>query len=197
MDSERLAKQMDFIVRIDELKKIVRQTALTDGSRQETVAEHSWHIAVMVLLLAEYSNDPNIDLLKVIKMLLIHDIVEIYAGDTFLYDVESRKEQNQNEEKAAKRIFGILPEDQASELQSIWDEFEERKTPESRFAKALDALQPVILGYENRGWSWKKHSIKKQQVIDHKKPVRARSVILWQYLQKLVDNAVNEVYLKE
>jgi putative hydrolase of HD superfamily len=197
MDSERLNKQIDFIVRIDELKKIVRQSALTDGSRQENVAEHSWHIAVMAILLAEYSSEKRIDILKVIKMLLIHDLVEIYAGDTFLYDDESKLKQNENEEKAAKRIFGILPEDQASDLQSLWDEFEDKETPESRFAKALDALHPVILGYANRGWSWKKHSITKQQVIDHKKPVKMGSETLWKYLQTLLEKAADEGFLAE
>lgn len=197
MESKRFKEQMNFIVRIDQLKNVVRQTALADGSRQENVAEHSWHIATMALLLHEYSNEKDIDLLKVIKMLLIHDLVEIHAGDTFLYDDESRLEKNDKEEEASRRIFGILPDDQACDLKSIWEEFEHEKTPESKFAKALDALQPVVLGYANRGWSWKKHSIKKNQILKHKESIKHGSEVLWEYVQDLADKASNEGILGE
>jgi putative hydrolase of HD superfamily len=197
MDSDRLQKQMDFITKIDELKNIVRQTALVDRSRQENAAEHSWHIAVMALLLGEYSNVKNLNLLKVVKMLLVHDLVEIYAGDTFLYDDERRQAKEAEEKKASEKLFGMLPRDQATEMHSLWLEFEEEKTPESRFAKALDALQPVLLGYANKGWSWELHSITKDQVISHKEPVRNGSEQLWEYLQNLLDKAVGQGFLQD
>ncbi len=197
MESERFAKQMEFIVKIDELKSVIRQTALVDGSRQENVAEHSWHIAVMALLLTEYANTEGLDQLRVLKMLLLHDVVEVIAGDTFLYDDDSRVDQESREREAAGRIFGILPSDQAEELHGIWNEFEAQRTPEAMFAKALDALQPVVLGYANRGWSWRTHSIKKQEVLDHKKSMAKGSEYLWAYVQDLLKKAVNEGILKE
>jgi putative hydrolase of HD superfamily len=197
MDLDRLDKQMDFITRIDALKSVVRQTALVDRSRQENSAEHSWHIAVMALLLSEYSNAENLDLLRVVKMLLVHDLVEIYAGDTFLYDDEKRQAKEEEERRASEKLFGLLPQDQAIELHTLWQEFEEERTPESRFAKALDALQPVLLGYANKGWSWERHSISKDQVLSHKKPVRIGSEQLWEYLQKLLEKAVKEGFLQD
>ena len=143
MEQSRLKQQMDFILEIDKEKFIGRQTYLSDGKRKENDAEHAWHMAIMVFLLAEYANE-SIDLLKTIKMLLIHDIVEIDAGDTYAYDEEGKKSQKDREMRAARRIFGILPEDQAQDLMALWREFEERKTPEARFARTMDNLQPMM-----------------------------------------------------
>ena len=140
-NSERFSKQMEFIVEIDKLKHIERQSALCDGTRQENDSEHSWHIALMAILLSEYANSLNIDQLKVVKMLLIHDLVEIDAGDTFAYDVLGNQDKEKREREAANRIFGILPDDQKEELLSLWEEFEAMTTPEARFASALDKLQ--------------------------------------------------------
>ncbi|MFW9912771.1 MAG: HD domain-containing protein [Candidatus Thorarchaeota archaeon] len=195
VDFDRLSQQMRFIVEIDKLKHIERQSALTDGTRQENDSEHSWHIAAMAFLLSEYSNTQSIDLLKVIKMLLIHDLVEIDAGDTFLYDAVGNSTKAKREKKAAARIFGLLPDDQAEDMLSLWTEFEARETPEAKFAFAMDAIQPLILSYHNRGWSWKKHGIVKSQIVDKKKPLKIGSEDLWEYAQRLIKKAIDEGFL--
>ncbi|NHJ14384.1 MAG: HD domain-containing protein [Candidatus Thorarchaeota archaeon] len=195
MDADRFAKQMSFIVEIDKLKKIVRQSALTDGSRQENDSEHSWHIAIMAILLSEYANEPQLDLLKVLKMLLIHDLVEIYAGDTFAYDKEALDHKEDREREAAQRIFRLLPDNQYEDYLSVWSEFEECSTPEAQFASALDALQPLILSFHNKGWSWKKHGVTKQQVLDKKRSIRSGSEALWNYASELIEKASLEGFL--
>lgn len=143
MDAERLERQIQFIIEIDKLKKIYRQTILMDGSRYENDAEHSWHLGVMAILLSEYVPEGDIDILKVIKMVLIHDIIEIDAGDTFCYDDNALNDKQEREQRAADRLFAILPPDQAQEFMELWQEFEERATVEARFAAALDRLQPL------------------------------------------------------
>jgi putative hydrolase of HD superfamily len=158
MDDDRLKKQIAFIEEIDGLKKICRKTLLMDGTRCENDAEHSWHLAVMAMLLCEYSAQ-HIDLLRVMKMVLIHDIVEIDAGDTYCYDCEGNVDKREREEKAAERLFSILPADQAAELRALWEEFEECKTPEARFAASLDRFQPLLHNYRTQGRSWKEHRI--------------------------------------
>ncbi|MHA2042039.1 MAG: HD domain-containing protein [Candidatus Thorarchaeota archaeon] len=195
VDLERLSQQMQFIIEIDKLKHIERQSALTDGTRQENDSEHSWHIATMAILLSEYSNKRDIDLFKVIKMLLIHDLVEIDAGDTFLYDTLGNSTKAKREKDAAERIFGLLPEDQATEMHSLWLEYEARETPEARFAFAMDAIQPLLLSFHNRGWSWKKHSVVKSQIVDKKEPLKIGSEGLWEYAQTLIEEAVKEGFL--
>ena len=197
VDIERFSKQMEFIVEIDKLKHIERQSALCDGTRQENVTEHSWHIALMAVLLSEYANSVDIDMLKVIKMLLIHDLVEIHAGDTFAYDSVGNQHKENREREAAKRIFGILPEDQSEELHSLWEEFESMSTPEARFASALDKLQPLILSYNNKGWSWKKHNIVSGQIVDSKKDISKGSEDLWEYAKKLIQNSIDAGFLVE
>ncbi len=196
-DRERFSKQIEFIVEIDKLKQIVRQSALCDGTRQENDSEHSWHIALMAILLSEYANSLDIDLLKVIKMLLIHDLVEIYAGDTFAYDKVGNMHKEKREREAAKRIFGILPEDQNEELLSLWEEFESMSTPEARFASALDKLQPLILSYNNKGWSWKKHGVASSQIIESKKDIAKGSEDLWEYTKRLIQKSIDEGFLVE
>ena len=197
MDMERFAKQMDFIVEIDKLKKVIRQSALVDGSRQENDSEHSWHIATMAILLSEYSNVPDLDLLKVLKMLLIHDLVEIYAGDTFAYDPVGNSHKAKREQEAAKKIFGLLPNDQKHELHSLWIEFEAEVSPEARFAAAIDKLQPLILSYNNRGWSWAKHGVGGNQVLDSKKKIAEGSRALWEYAKELVQKSIENGFLDE
>ena len=159
----RLEQQMNFIIEIDKLKEIVRQTYISSAERKETDAEHAWHFAIMAVLLAEYANEP-VDVMKVVKMALIHDLVEIDAGDTYLYDEEGAKTKADRENKAADRLFHMLPEDQGEEFDSIWREFEERKTPEARFAAALDRLQPVMLNDATNGKAWEEHGITEEQV---------------------------------
>lgn len=152
-EQDRLNKQMRFIEEIDKEKLIGRQTYLSDASRKENDAEHAWHMAIMAVLLKEYANE-KIDVLKTMTMLLIHDIVEIDAGDTYAYDEEAKKTQRERELAAADRIFGLLPNDQAEYMRGLWDEFEERKTPEAKFARTLDNVQPVMLNSASCGKSW-------------------------------------------
>jgi putative hydrolase of HD superfamily len=169
--SERLASQISFIIEIDKLKSILRQTLITDGSRQENSAEHSWHLATMVSLLQEYSPDP-VDLTRVIRMLLVHDIVEIDAGDTFAYDMQGNASKAQRELQAADRIFGILPPEQGRELRALWEEFEAQQTADAKYANALDRLQPLLNNYKTRGGTWRIHSLNRAQVEKRMQPVR-------------------------
>jgi putative hydrolase of HD superfamily len=194
-DSERFKRQIEFILEIDKLKTILRRTTLLDRSRQENSAEHSWHIALILLVLSEYADEDNLDLLRVIKLLLAHDLVEIDADDTYCYDEIGRQDQKEREMKAADRIFSILPSDQAVSFRSLWDEYEARNTPESRFANALDRLQPFLHNYFTRGHTWQKHGIKKNQVLARMQPVDDGSHHLWDYVTALIDDAVNKGYL--
>ena len=194
-DSERFKSQIEFILEIDKLKTTLRRTTLLDCSRQENSAEHSWHIALILLVLSEYADEDNLGLFHVIKLLLTHDLVEIDAGDTYCYDEIGGQDQKAREMKAADRIFGILPSDQAVSFRSLWDEYEARDTPESRFANALDRLQPLLHNYFTRGQSWQKHGIKKNQVIARMRPVDDGSHRLWDYVSSLIDDAVEKGYL--
>lgn len=197
MDLDRFSQQINFITEIDKLKKVLRQTWLMDASRQETVAEHSWHITIMAILLVEYANVPEIDLLKVVKMLLIHDLVEINAGDTFLYDKTAKEHQLEREQIAAKQIFGLLPIKEKDAFKKIWYEFEANNTPEAQFARTIDALQPVLQAFQNGGCSWKKHNIIKSQILETKRPLMKGSDALWKFLDKLLDKAVEKGILRE
>lgn len=183
MDQSRLKRQMDFILEIDKEKQIGRQTYLSDGKRKENDAEHAWHMAIMVFLLAEYAEE-SVDVLKTIKMLLIHDIVEIDAGDTYAYDEDAKKTQAERETAAARRIFGLLPEDQEQELMALWREFEERKTPEARFARAMDNLQPMMLNAATDGKAWVEHEVHIGQILKRNEKTREGSEALWEYAKE-------------
>ena len=187
----RLEQQMNFIIDIDKSKEIVRQTYISSAERKETDAEHAWHFAIMAVLLAEYANEP-VDVMKVVKMALIHDLVEIDAGDTYLYDEEGAKTKADRENKAADRLFHMLPEDQGEEFDSIWREFEERKTPEARFAAALDRLQPVMLNDATNGKAWEEHGITEEQVRSHNEHVKKGSLAIWEYLEKIFDKNIEK-----
>jgi putative hydrolase of HD superfamily len=195
--SQRFKSQIEFILEVDKLKKILRRTTLLDRSRQENSAEHSWHIALIVLVLAEYAEEDNLDILQVIKLLLAHDLVEIDAGDTYCYDEIGGQTQKMRETKAADRIFNILPADQADAFRALWDEYEAKDTPESKFANALDRLQPLLHNYFTRGHTWQKHGIRKSQVIDRMQPVDDGSHLLWDYVSGLIDDAVEKGFLKK
>jgi len=197
IEDERFKSQIEFIMEADKLKKIQRRTTLLDRSRQENSAEHSWHIALIVLILAEYADEDNLDILQVVKLLLIHDLVEIDADDTYCYDEIGGQDQKIRETKAADRIFNILPADQAASFRSLWDEYEDRQTPESRFANALDRLQPLLHNYFTCGHTWQKHGIQKKQVISRMQPVDEGSHLLWDYVSRLIDAAVEKGYLNK
>ncbi len=195
VDDERFKRQIEFILEADKLKKVARRTTLLDVSRQENSAEHSWHIALLVLILSEYADDENLNLLQVIKLLLVHDLVEIDSGDTYCYDEAGGQDQQMRETKAADRIFNILPADQAAALRALWDEYEAKTSPESKFANALDRVQPFLHNYFTQGHTWQKHGIQKKQVIARMQPVNDGSRFLWEYVSFLIDDAVQKGYL--
>jgi putative hydrolase of HD superfamily len=197
MQNNRLQKQLQFILEIDKLKKIVRQSPLTDQSRKENDAEHSWHLAVMAILLSEYAKEHQMDAFHVVKLALIHDLVEIDAGDTFCYDKIGNRQKLERETRAADRIFNILPQDQAIQMRDLWDEFEARETPEACFAAALDRLQPLLLNFHTQGGTWREHGIKRQQVIQRNSPMNDGAPELWEYAEKLIDEAVEKGMLKK
>jgi putative hydrolase of HD superfamily len=194
-NEDRLAQQIRFVVEIDKLKSVLRQTWLTDRTRRENDAEHSWHLAIMVILLQEYAQAAEIDVLHVLKMVLIHDLVEIDAGDTFVYDDVAARDKRQREERAADRVFGLLPEDQRGEFRSLWDEFEARRTPEAQFAAALDRLQPILHNYHTQGKAWQQHGIKLSQVIARNQHMEEGAPALWEYARRLIDDAVEKGFL--
>ena len=193
----RLSRQISFLLEIDKLKGVFRQTWLIDQSRRENDAEHSWHVAVMGLLLSEHSDRQDLDMLRVLKMLLVHDLVEIDAGDTFAYDEAGGRDKDQRERQAAERVFGLLPPDQATELRRLWDEFEERSTPEARYATALDRLQPLLHNYFTRGKAWQQHGVTSEMVLARNRCLADDTPALWQYVQDLVHDAVAKGYLAE
>ncbi|MCK9274406.1 MAG: HD domain-containing protein [Syntrophales bacterium] len=187
---DTLRDQLNFIIEIDKLKQVSRQTLLTDCSRHENSAEHSWHLAVMALVLSGYAEKEEMDLLRVLTMVLIHDIVEIDAGDTYCYDENAKKSQKDREISAADRIFGLLPSDQREKFVQIWHEFEARNTPEARFAAALDRLQPVMHNYLTGGIMWRRYDVKKDQVKERNRTIGEGAPDLWQFAESLIDEAV-------
>lgn len=180
MENERIEKQFDFFREIDKEKFIGRQTYLTGAGRKENDAEHAWHMAVMAILLSEYANE-EIDVLKTVTMILIHDIVEIDAGDTYAYDEEGKATQRDRELQAACRLFGILPEDQGARLRALWDEFEAAETPEAKFARAMDNIQPLMLNAATDGKAWREHGVHLAQVLARQERTKFGSEELWNY----------------
>lgn len=188
---ERLEQQMKFILEADKIKEIYRQTYLANGERKENDAEHSWHLALMAVLLKEYAQE-EVDLLRVVSMVLIHDIVEIDAGDTFAYDEEGLKTQRAREEKAADRIFGLLPDDQAREMRSLWEEFEAYETAEAKYAHVLDNCQPLILNDASRGKGWQEHQVHKGQIYKRNARTAEGSQKIWEYMKRIVENNIEK-----
>lgn len=183
MENERLDKQFQFIREIDKEKMIKRQTYLSDGINRENDAEHAWHLAVMAIILSEYANE-KVDVLKTVTMLLLHDIVEIDAGDTYAYDEEAKKTQHRREEKAAERLYSILPDDQKERLRELWEEFEEAKTPEAKFAHTMDNLQPMMLNDASDGKAWVEHGVYLEQLLKRNVHTADGSARLWDYAQE-------------
>lgn len=185
----QLQKQLEFIIEIDRLKSVLRRTGLMDGSRRENSAEHSWHLSMMALVLHGHAND-EVDLLRVMKMLLVHDLVEIDADDTFCYDEAGMATKDEKEAQAAERLFGMVPGEQCKQLMALWHEFEARTTPESKFANALDRLQPAIANYLNDGGTWREYGITLDQVMERLGPIADGSEALWEYAKGLIDAGV-------
>ncbi len=188
--AERLRRQIAFITEADKLKEIFRQTLVTQSRRSENSAEHSWHFALMIIVLAEHSNHQPLDVLRVLKMVLIHDLVEIDAGDTFAYDTKNMADQHEREVRAATRIFGLLPPDQTADFRALWDEFEAQATPEARFAAACDRFHPMLLNCLTDGHAWQKHGVTQDRVLARNAHVAQGSETLWEYAVRMIDDAV-------
>ena len=193
----RLARQIEFIVEVDKLKEIFRQTVLTQSRRPENDAEHSWHLCLCIIVLAEHSKVPNLDVLRVLKMAIVHDLVEIDAGDTFAYDTAGMVDQHAREAVAAERIFGLLPVDQAKDFRALWDEFEEKATPEAKFATAMDRFQPMLLNVRTQGHAWRKHGITQARVVARNKHVAEGAPAVWAYAEQMIADAVKRGDLAE
>ncbi|EDL70788.1 HD domain-containing protein [Vibrio campbellii] len=193
---ERLEKQLALLIELDQLKSVLRRTRVKSADRRlENSGEHSWHVALMAVLMQEHANAP-IDIARVMKMLLIHDVVEIDAGDTFVYDVAASKEQEEKELKAAERLFGMLPSDQGDELFALWKEFEAAQSDDAKYAKALDRLIPMLLNYHNDGQSWKEHGVTREQALTVNKRIEFGSVTLWDKAKELIEEATEKGWLK-
>ncbi|EOX3954451.1 HD domain-containing protein [Vibrio alginolyticus] len=193
---ERLEKQLALVIELDKLKSILRRTRVKSAEgRLENSGEHSWHVALMAILMEEHANAP-VDICRVMKMLLIHDVVEIDAGDTFVYDTAASQEQAEKEIRAAERLFGMLPSDQEQELLALWHEFEAAQTDEAKYAKALDRLIPMLLNYHNNGQSWKEHGVSREQALTINKRIEFGSVTLWDKAKELIEEATEKGWLK-
>lgn len=192
MLNERLQKQLDFLLEIDKVKNIFRMTSITDGSRRENDAEHSWHLAIMALIFADYV-DNDVDICKVMKMVLIHDLVEIYAGDTFAFDEKGYEDKAQREQEAATKIFGMLEKDQGKELRGLWEEFEEGQTKEAEYAIMLDTMQPLLLNYVAEGGTWKEHNIPLEKIYKRNEMTLTKGP---QELKDLVNHIIDDCIQK-
>lgn len=188
IDPSPFARQIQFICELDKLKHVLRQTTLIDGSRRENSAEHSWHIATMAVVLAEHAAEP-FDLGHALKLLLLHDVVEIDAGDTFCYDPQGNLDKEARERQAAERLFGVLPPPQGDELRGLWEEFEAAATPEARFAHAMDRLEPLLQNHANGGGTWRRHGITRAQVLARMAPIQAAAPGLWPTVLELIEAA--------
>ncbi|ELB2279501.1 HD domain-containing protein [Vibrio alginolyticus] len=193
---ERLEKQLALVIELDKLKSILRRTRVKSAEgRLENSGEHSWHVALMAILMEEHANAP-VDICRVMKILLIHDVVEIDAGDTFVYDTAASQEQAEKEIRAAERLFGMLPSDQEQELLALWHEFEAAQTDDAKYAKALDRLIPMLLNYHNNGQSWKEHGVSREQALTINKRIEFGSVTLWDKAKELIEEATEKGWLK-
>lgn len=190
MNRARLEQQIQFLIEIDKLKEVFRQTVLINSRRAENDAEHSWHLCLAVLVLAEHANVPQMDVLRVLKMLLIHDLVEIDAGDTFAYDTARLADQHEREARAADRLFGLLPDDQAKEFRALWDEFEARETPEAKFAAACDRFQPMLLNCQTQGAAWQRHGVTSDRVLARNCHIADGAASVWAYAAEMIEAAV-------
>ncbi len=196
MENERIEQQVRFILEMDRLKEVFRQTVCTQSRRAENDAEHSWHLCLAVIVLAEHANEPRLDVLRVLKMVILHDLVEIDAGDTFAYDTARMAGQHDREAIAADRIFGLLPADQAAQFRGLWDEFEERRTPEAKFAAAVDRFQPVLLNCSTEGAAWKRHQVTADRVVARNAHISEGSAALWEEAERLIRQAVQAKHLE-
>lgn len=195
METSRFEQQMRFLVEIDQMKNVLRQTLLADGSRRESDAEHSWHLAMYAMLLSEYAPKP-IDVSRVVRMVLVHDLIEIYAGDTFCYDKEGNKDKVAREAAAADRLYALLPADQAAEYRALWEEFDRMDTPDSCFAAALDRIQPIINNYLTKGHTWKLGHVTSAQVYERMAPVKNGLPEAWKVVEWIINDSIKKGFLQ-
>ncbi len=197
MDVNRLEQQMRFLVEVDKMKSVYRRTILIDKTRRESDAEHSWHFALMAMLLAEYADPEKVDCARVIRMALVHDLIEIYAGDTFAYDVQGNQDKRQRETEAANKLFALLPEDQAAEIRALWEEFDAMETPDAQYAAAIDRLQPFLNNYLTQGHTWGLGGVKSAQVYERMDPIRVALPEVWPFVDKMIQESIEKGYLEE
>ena len=191
VDNSRITNQIKFIEQLDSLKTVIRKNLIMDESRRENSAEHSWHIATMSMVLAEYA-PTEIDQSKVLKILLLHDVIEIHAGDTFCFDIEGNKNKEERERRAADKLFGLLPTDQRAEFMDLWHEFEEGETAEARFANSLDRFQALLQNINTRGGTWRIHKIDKERVVQRMLPIKEGAPTLWPIVERYLDDAFSQ-----
>lgn len=194
--NSRLGRQLDFLIEVDKMKTILRRTLLIDKSRRENDAEHSWHFALMAMILYEYADQSKVDLHRVLQMALVHDLIEIYAGDTFAYDDAGNETKQEREAQAADKLFGMLPEEQGRELRELWDEFDLMLTPDSQYAAALDRLQPFINNYLTEGYTWKLGNVTSDKVYKRMDMVRIGAPGLWDFVVDTINDSIAKGYLK-
>ena len=195
INSEKIKKQIEFIITIDEMKNVLRRNLVVDGSRRENDAEHSWHLAVMAMILEEYSAD-KVDISKVLKIALVHDLVEVYAGDTFAYDVKGNEDKLDREIMAAEKLFGKLKDGQGDEIRTLWDEFEAKETAESKYANAIDRLQPLLLNYLTNGHTWKLGDVHAPQIYKRMDIIRTATPELWHIVEGIISTSIESGLLK-
>jgi len=193
---ERFEQQIQFLIEIDKMKSVYRRTILIDRTRREDDAAHSWHFAVMAMLLFEHCADRSADISRVIKMALVHDLIEIYAGDTFAYDVAGNIDKQQREEAAADKLFALLPKEQAEEIRALWEEFDAEKTPDAKYACAIDRLQPFLNNIMTEGHTWKEGRVTKAQVYKRMDPIRIAMPDIWDFIEKSIDNCIDKGYIQ-
>jgi len=193
---DRLKGQLKFLIEADKMKSVFRQTIISDRSREETDAEHSWHFALMAMTLFEYVGIKGVDLNRVIKMAILHDLVEIYAGDTFAYDIKGYETKEQREKDAADRLFCLLPAEQGAEYRALWEEFDLMETPDSMYASAIDRLHPFFMNYLTDGHTWVKHGVSADMIFKRMAPVKAALPKLWEFVEMVVRESHEKGYIK-
>ena len=194
--TEKLSQQLHFLSEIDKMKNILRKTLIADKSREETDAEHSWHFAMMAMTLFEHAGFSGVDVNRVIRMALVHDLVEIYAGDTFAYDEKGNESKAVREKEAADRLFSLLPDGQAAEYRSLWEEFDSLKTPDAKYAAAIDRFQPFLSNYLTDGYTWVKYGVTDQQVYRRMDPIKTSLPQLWDFVEYVIRDSCEKGYLK-
>ncbi len=198
MIDEKLKGQLSFLMEIDKMKTVLRRTLVADGSKRENDAEHSWHLAMYAMVLYEYAENPqNIDLNRVIRMVLVHDLVEVYAGDTFCYDAKGNEDKEQREREAADKLFALLPKEQGDEYRALWEEFDRMDTPDSCFAASTDRLQPLLNNYVTKGHTWKLGDVTSKDVFKRMEPIKTGAPQLWKVVELIVDDSIKRGYLKK